>query len=120
VLSGSDALQFSGALDYPLAALLLSAVWCLVVAGFRGWQAAFKRIDRAYPYKTQRLFPRLTETNIRAARRTELVALLVAEHRDSLLEDWKLDRLKQSSRFFALALIAVLLAALLLLLLRSP
>ncbi len=44
----------------------------------------------------------------------ETTALLVAIHRGFLVEEWKLERLKQASRSSALALIAVLAAALLL------
>ena len=114
VLSGGKGLQFVGALDYAFAALLLAAAWCLVLSGFRGWQAAFKRIDWFRPYESHHIVERARERDASSADLGELAALLVAEHRGFLIEDWKLERLKQASRFFALALVAVLLAALLL------
>jgi hypothetical protein len=95
--------------------LLVSAMWCLVVSGFRGWQASYKRIDRVRPHDSSRLASK-RYVSASDRQRAELAALLVAEHRGSVLEDWKLDRLKQSSRFFALALIALLAVGLLLIL----
>ena len=114
ILSGRDR-SLPDSLQIVLVALLVSAMWCLVVSGFRAWQASYKRIDRVRPHDSCRLASD-RYGNASDCDRAELAALLVAEHRGCVLEDWKLDRLKQSSRFFALALIALLAAALLLIL----
>ena len=114
ILSGRDR-SLPDSLELVLVALLVSAMWCLIVSGFRGWQASYKRIDRVRPHDSWRVASDRYAT-ASDYQRAELAALLVAEHRGSILEDWKLDRLKQSSRFFSLALIALLAAALLLIL----
>ncbi len=99
-----------------LLSLLLTAVWCLVLSGFRGYQAAVKRIDWPRPFESSEIIGRARVGGGDAAvTRDELAALLLAERRGGFLADWKLERLKQASRWFALALIALLLAALFLL-----
>jgi hypothetical protein len=101
---------------YFLLVLLMAAVWCLVVSGFRAYQAAVKRIDWPRPFESAEIISRARGGDGDAAViRDELAALLLAEQRGDFLADWKLERLKQASRWFALALIALLVAALFLL-----
>lgn len=103
-------------LEIVLVALLVSAMWVSSSRASEGGKQATSasiecaRTTRGDWLRTERY------GNTSDCQRAELAALLVAEHRGSVLEDWKLDRLKQSSRFFALALIALLAAALLLIL----
>jgi hypothetical protein len=106
----------SGWSGYLLLLLLLAAAWCLLVSGFRAYQAAVKRIDWPRPFESYQIIGRARFGGGDAAiALDELAALLLAEERGNFLANWKLERLKQASRFFALALIALLVAALFLL-----
>ena len=114
ILTGREPVELGGLLAWIFVALLAAAVSCLIVSGFRGWQAAFKPIDVIVPHRAHLVIRRAKQQRVAALDPDVLTALLVAEHRAVLVEDWKLERLKQASRFFALALIAVLVAAMLL------
>lgn len=114
ILTGREPVELGGLLAWIFVALLAAAVSCLIVSGFRGWQAACKPIDVIAPHRAHLVIRRAKQQRVAALDPDVLTALLVAEHRAVLVEDWKLERLKQASRFFALALIAVLVAAMLL------
>jgi hypothetical protein len=105
-------------IELPLLLLLLGlAVWCLVVSGFRAYQAVVKPIDWPRPYDANEIVRRASTPPDQGGDLVdELTALLVAEQRGTLLAAWKSERSRQEGRFFALALIALLVAALFILL----
>jgi len=115
LLGGTD--KFGGRRDYFLLVVLGLAVICLVLSGFRAYQAAAKRFDWPRPNEAGRIVERAdaARDDRRRLQSELLAALLLATTRGELLADWKLDRFKQASRYFSFALIWVIIAALLLL-----
>ncbi len=122
-LLGSDHTSAFGGVRQPLlVALLLLATACLILSGFRAWQAAAKPFDWLRPHD-----PSLVRLRFGAdtrdpvvprdqvtAQKHLLVSLLIAAERGQLLAEWKRARFRQASRAFSLALIFVILAAVIL------
>jgi hypothetical protein len=92
-------------------------VYCLIVSGFRAYQVSAKRFDWSRPNECWQIVERAERgaANRLAPQRSLLAALLMAADRGQLLAEYKMERVKQCSRFFAFALICVILAALVLL-----
>jgi len=122
-LLGSDRASAFGDVRQPLLlSLLVAATACLIMSGFRAWQAAAKPFDWMRPHE-----PSLVRLRFGADARDPpiprdqvtpqshlLVSLLIAAERGQLLADWKRARFRQASRAFSLALIFVILAAIIL------
>ena len=130
-LLGSDKTKAFGSVGQPLLiALLVAAAACLILSGFRAWQAAAKRYDWMRPNEPSVVWRRFA-TDAPDPPRPDpppsdppaprpgprdhlLVSLLIAAERGQLLADWKRARFRQGSRAFSLALIFVILAAIIL------
>ena len=117
LLAGDHGSGFGGRRDYTLAIALALAVYCLVMSGFRAYQVSAKRFDWSRPNECRHIIERASRgtADPGATQRNLLVALLIAADRGQMLAEYKTERFKQCSRFFAFALICVILSALILL-----
>jgi len=93
---------------------LVGAVVCLNVSGFRAWQAAAKPFDWVRPNEPWVIVLRANSPAL-VAELDLLLSALVSADRGRFLADWKRERFMQSSRFFAIALIFVIVGALVIL-----
>jgi hypothetical protein len=109
-LLGADE-DFSGFADWVVATALGVALICIVLSGYRAFQAAARRHDWPRPYEPEPTLARAGEPADDDRKILLIAALLLAIARGELLADWKLERFKQASRYFSLGLAAVLVAA---------
>ncbi|HEX4305663.1 MAG TPA: hypothetical protein VHZ54_06495 [Solirubrobacterales bacterium] len=110
VLANSGLLLGTGKLGEPW--LLIVAIFlalssvCAVVAGLRAMQAAMTTFMRATPSSVSAILRRaeLAGPNLT---RAYIGALLVAQNREEVVGNWKLDRLKAARRWFLATVVGV-------------
>ena len=80
----------------------------LLAAGWRAYQASVYTFTWARPTIRRKILSRARKGSVAAARRSLLTALLLGQDRGQVIAQWKLDRLKQATRCFLLAVMASL------------
>jgi hypothetical protein len=110
VLANSGLLLGTGKLSNPwlslAAGFLAFSSLCAVVAGLRAMQAAMTSFVRTTPSGVFAILSRAGLSG-RNLGRAYVGALLVAQNREEVIGDWKLERLKSARRWFLAALVGV-------------
>ena len=88
------------------AAVLAAASLCAIAAGLRALQATMITFIRAPPNGVPRLMKRrhLSKDELLHA---YIAALVVGQHRLSVIADWKIGRMKEARRWFVLVTVAI-------------
>ncbi len=104
LLLGADKLE--GIWRTLAAAALLVASLCAIAAGLRALQATMITFVRAPPNGVPRLMKRrrLGKSGLLQA---YIAALLVGQHRLSVIADWKIARMKEARRWFVIVIFAI-------------
>ena len=112
VLTGSGLVAGDEALDaylrWPALVGLVLLSLCLLISGWRAYQASVSIFDWSRPTTRWQLLERANSNDATNARRHLLAALMLGQDREALIGDWKLLRLKQASHYFAGAVFASL------------
>lgn len=110
VLANAGLLLGTNKLDSPwrhfAAISLLVASVCAIAAGLRALQATMVTFIRTPPNGVPRIVDRRRATEDRLLR-AYIAALLVGQHRLSVIADWKIARMKGATRWFVGAIVSV-------------
>jgi hypothetical protein len=105
LISGKDAVSGGPLLGAVAAALIVVSV-LLLISGARAHQAAVRTFGWARPNIRRKVIDRAKLGELADVEQSLLCALLLAQDRGQVIAEWKVERLKQATRYFIGAVLA--------------